>query len=486
MGHVTCRRRLLLRTRILIGVLAVTVVAFVVFDVVAATQVRRTLVARTDATLTSVLDRVEGHVPRLVRNAEVGRTNPALEAALGAYDYLAFVPASGEPVVLAATPGIAPQLPPDLAAVAAAGGAVTVPAAEGEGPIRLQVRAVGRGQLVAGASLVDVDHTVTDLRRLIILGSLVAVVAIGFGVLLVVRRDLRPLEGMAARADRISAGDLDDRVDAGDPGTEVGRLGTALNGMLARIQAGLASRAADEEAQRRFFADASHELRTPLASIRANAELAQQGALPERAQVDEAMRRIGLEAERMSRLVDDMLRLARLEQTPEPRAQPVDAAAVVAEAVEAARTAHPDHRFELGTRDRGTVLGDPDLVRRAVDNLLANVAVHTPPGTTAVTAVTATAEGLRVSVRDDGPGVPPDRLDRIFDRFFRAGPSSRPGSGLGLSIVAEVAAMAGGSATASTVDPHGLEVTILLPTAPGGEAPASATGAGGGPVIRPG
>jgi two-component system, OmpR family, sensor kinase len=227
----------------------------------------------------------------------------------------------------------------------------------------------------------------------------------------------------------------------------------------------VAVRQEDEAAMRRFFADASHELRTPLASIRANAELAQQGALPERAQVDEAMRRIGLEAERMSRLVDDMLGLARLGQAPEPRRQTVDLAAVVAEAVAAARLAAPSHRFEVVRAAPATVLGDPELLRRAVDNLFVNVTAHTPPGTTAGVAVAAGDGLVRLSVRDDGPGVPPDQVGRVFDRFFRGGAVTRPGSGLGLAIVAEVVATLGGSVSAGAVEPHGLEIVVELPEA---------------------
>ena len=131
------------------------------------------------------------------------------------------------------------------------------------------------------------------------------------------RRGLRPVETMAGKADKITAGDLTERVSPQDARTEVGRLGARSTGCSARIEDFIAEREASQQATNRFFADASHELRTPLASLRANAELYQQGALPERAQVDEAMRRITAEAQRMSGLVDDMLRLARLDQHPE-------------------------------------------------------------------------------------------------------------------------------------------------------------------------
>ena len=135
---------------------------------------------------------------------------------------------------------------------------------------------------------------------------------------------------MAAQADRITAGDLTDRVTPHHSGSEVGRLGAALNGMVARIEAAVQEREASQQQMRRFFADASHELRTPLASLRANAELYQQGALNSRDEVDEVMDRIVLETRRMGRLVDDMLRLARLGQHPGQSSEPVDLTAVVA------------------------------------------------------------------------------------------------------------------------------------------------------------
>jgi two-component system, OmpR family, sensor kinase len=282
----------------------------------------------------------------------------------------------------------------------------------------------------------------------------------------VMRRGLRPIETMAGQADAISAGDLTSRVGPHDPRTEVGRLGVALNGMLARIAEFVSEREASQEATRRFFADASHELRTPLASLRANAELYQQGALGERGQVDEAMRRITLEAKRMSGLVDDMLRLARLDQHPGQDSEPVDVTAVVTGCVERARLADPQRGWRA-TVDPGLVVaGDEELLRRAADNLLANVSTHTPAGTVA-TVVAGQCDGLvTVAVSDDGPGVPAGQLPRIFDRFYRVAPSARPGSGLGLAIVTAVAATHGGTAVARPSQPHGLQVTLTLPAAP--------------------
>jgi two-component system OmpR family sensor kinase len=320
------------------------------------------------------------------------------------------------------------------------------------------------GTLVAGTNLSDVNDTVRQLELIVGAGSAAAALLIFLGVGLVMRRGLRPIEQMAHQADRISAGDLTERVAPTDTGTEVGRLGTALNGMLGRIQTSVAEREASQEVMRSFFADASHELRTPLASLCANAELYQQGALVERSQVDEAMRRITLEAQRMSRLVDDMLRLARLDQHPDQRRDLVDLTALVGKCVERAEVADPSRTWQAEVEPGLAVAGDEEQLSRAVDNLLANVQTHTPEGT--VATVTARQDGsgrIVVEVSDDGPGVPADKLPRIFDRFYRAGASRRTGSGLGLAIVSQIATAHQGLAMAAANYPHGLRITLTLP-----------------------
>jgi signal transduction histidine kinase len=205
-------------------------------------------------------------------------------------------------------------------------------------------------------------------------------------------------------------------------------------------------------------------LRTPLASLRANSELYLQGALPERAQVDEAMRRITAESQRMGGLVDDMLRLARLDQHPDRQREPVDLSVLAAECARRARTVSPDRTWRTGITAGLEVCGDEELLRRAIDNILANVTAHTPAGSAAALTADWRDGDVVVEVSDNGPGVPPGQLPRIFDRFYRAGaPSHRPGSGLGLAIVAAVAAAHDGTAAAVAAEPHGLRVSITLP-----------------------
>jgi two-component system OmpR family sensor kinase len=237
--------------------------------------------------------------------------------------------------------------------------------------------------------------------------------------------------------------------------------------MLTRIETSMRDRDASHQSMQRFFADASHELRTPLASLRANADLYQQGALRQRPQVEEAMRRIALEAQRMSRLVDDMLRLARLDQHPPTRHDPVDLSTLTTERIQHAHTITPARIWHTHIDADLTVTGDEELLRRAIDNLITNVHNHTPEDTTATLTAHRHHDTAVIRVSDTGPGVPADRLPRIFDRFYRAsGPTNTPGSGLGLAIVTAIATAHSGTVEATLNNPQGLHITLTLPTPP--------------------
>jgi two-component system, OmpR family, sensor kinase len=468
-----------LRTQVLAGVLLITLGALAVFDVAAVTALRTYLLKQTDVTLKSALTWTRPQLPQLLPDA---RKRGQLDLPVFGEYYIGFVTARGTVVNLQGRPGIkAPVLSAQAAADAVRpgppGARAKAQATGSAGISQYRLSAVSvpafSGTLVAGTNLKDVDATVDRVRFIVATGSAAVAVLIFLGVGLVMRQGLRPIEVMASQADRISAGDLTERVDPAEAGSEVGRLGAALNGMLARIEASVAERKASQDLMRRFLAEASHELRTPLASLRANAELYRQGALTKRSQVDEAMRRIMLEAQRMGRLVDDMLRLARLDQHPARQRDPVDLSALAAGCVERSRIADPQRTWQARIGSGLIAVGDEELLCRAVDNLLANVHAHTPEGTTAV--VTAYNDGDRVvvEVSDNGPGVPADRLPRIFDRFYRAGtPAQRPGSGLGLAIVTEIAAAHDGTVTAAPNWPRGLRVTLTVPAGRPGSADA--------------
>jgi two-component system, OmpR family, sensor kinase len=475
--------RVQLRLKVMAGVVVVTLVALVAFDVAAVTTMRRYLLGQTDSNLQGALTLTEPRLDALlsggVRPGRPGgghatpaqfRPSPGerVTALPGAFA-IAFLPFRGAQVDLqvAANGGTGQtswDLSPTAAEVARRPGPHTLYGPGGQILLRIRSLRVSGGSLVAGTSLDQVTTTINQVELIVAFGSIAVVLLIGLGVFVVLRRGLRPVEAMARQADRITGGDLTDRVTPHHPRSEVGRLGAALNGMLARIEADLDEREASQQQMRRFFADASHELRTPLASLRANAELYQQGALCSRDEVDEVMDRIVLETRRMGRLVDDMLRLARLGQHPGRSREPVDVTAVVTGCAERAAVADPARTWRVRVADDLTTVGDEELLRRAVDNLLRNVLVHTPGDT--VGTITASGDDGRVTIEvgDDGPGVAPDKLPHIFERFYRAGaPSRRPGSGLGLAIAAEIASAHGGTAHAAPVTPHGLRITLSIP-----------------------
>lgn len=475
-----------LRTRILAGVLAVALVVLAGFGIAAVTFMRRYLLAETDENLRTTLteyyaySQSTAHDPAAHLEKQLpgagqhlhgsfqvpaqASLDPALAAVLSQYD-IEFMIVGGRLVPLVAGKSdLVPRLPADLAQLAARGGTQTVTSESGGAQLRLAAKPVADGTLIITESLKSVDSTLSRLKRIVVLGLLASGILVLAGVGLVVRRGFRPLVAMASAADALSAGDLTRRVSPYDSVTEVGRLGAALNGMLNRVQAAVRQREASEQAARQFLADASHELRTPLASLRANAELYQQGALSSGPQTDEAMRRISTEARRMGVLVDDMMRLARLEQHPGQDHEPVNISALALECAQRARTTSPRHAWQSRIADGLVTVGDEEMLRRAIDNLLTNIAEHTPAGTAATITAWAADDVITVEVSDDGPGVQADQLPRIFERFYRAPVSGhRTGSGLGLAIVTAVAVSHHGTARAALNHPHGLRVTLTLP-----------------------
>jgi two-component system, OmpR family, sensor kinase len=502
-----------LRLRVLIAVVSLTLVALAAFDVTTVTALRSYLMNQTDTALSSAASVVRpeltglpagGEVPAQQPDPEVPKQPPGAEVPnqppppgvervvlnkpgsevanelgtwvsthqfiAGLYSVL-FIPDTGIPLAVedGAAPssedGSGPNVPVNMRGLVANGQAQNNVSSFGDRLRSVAVR-TANGTVVISTSLDDVNSTVARMWLIVLIGSAGVVLLIGLGVFWLLRRGLQPIETMAAQADRITAGDLTDRVTPQDPRSEVGRLGAALNGMLARIEASVQEREADQELMRQFFADASHELRTPLASLRANAELYQQGALPERAQADEVVRRIALEARRMSRLVDDMLRLARLHQHPDQQREPVELTDLVAGCVDRMRVAAPEHVWRTEIADGVVTVGDEELLRRAVDNLLANVVTHTPEDTSATVALREHGDTVEIEVSDTGPGVPTERLPRIFDRFYRAGTTvPRPGAGLGLAIVTQIATVHNGAVVAESNPPHGLRVRLTLPVA---------------------
>jgi len=316
-----------------------------------------------------------------------------------------------------------------------------------------------------------------------------------------VRRNLRPLDRVAATATRVahlplSEGKVDivERVPVQDTDTrtEVGQVGAAFNEMLDHIDHALNQRQKSEERVRQFVADASHELRTPLASIRGYSELSlmalRQDPGPDFVDTSEsALQRIQAQSIRMTRLVEDLLLLARLDEGQELVYGSVDLTRLAIESVDDARPAGPDHKWVIDVGDQPIVIaGDTARLHQVAANLLANARTHTPPGST-VTLTLVREDGRAVlRVHDDGPGIDPRIADELFERFSRADRSrarKTGGTGLGLSIARAIVEAHHGTLSVSSV-PGDTTFTVSLPARPAD--PGGPQDAPGEPTVEAG
>ena len=299
--------------------------------------------------------------------------------------------------------------------------------------------------------------------------------------IIAIRRGLRPLVRIEEDAAAIGAGDLSRRVEPDDETTEVGRLGHALNAMLGQIEGAFAERAASEERLRRFVSDASHELRTPVAAVRAYAELFDRGARDRPEDLARAMGGIQREAVRIGLLVDDLLLLARLDTGRPLQQEEVDLGEIARDAVDAARVLEPDRPFELDTVGRVPVTGDAQRLRQVVDNLLANVRSHTPPGTPARVGAYSQNGHAVLSVADEGPGSTrhrPPASSSGSTASTRRAPAPAAARGSGLAIVQAIVEAHGGEVAVTGEEGAGATFSVTLDAAGAGRAgyaPASAS-----------
>ncbi len=320
------------------------------------------------------------------------------------------------------------------------------------------------GSVIVAQSLSDFDKTTHRIGVVFLLIGGLVLLFIGFASRQVIKLSMKPLEKIEETAEKIAAGDLSARLDNFEPDTEVGRLSTSLNTMLSRIEESFAARAESENKLRRFVADASHELRTPLTSIRGFAELHRQGAVPDGEKTRELIGRIEKESMRMGYLVEDLLMLARMDQSRELEMTDVDLSNLVTEAVSSAQAAGPDHPVTMDIAHDVHTQGDADKIYQVVTNLLANARAHTPEGTKIHVATYSDDNGSYVTVADNGPGLSQEDQERIFERFYRVDTSrqrnSREGSGLGLSIVDEVMKAHGGTVSVASEPGNGATFTL--------------------------
>ena len=346
----------------------------------------------------------------------------------------------------------------------------TISGDDGETDIRAIARSLpsGEGTVVISVALDSVEKTVAGLRGIFILISFIVLISIAIVARSLIKLTLKPLNQIEKTAAAIAEGDLSARLPEVNSRTEVGRLTGSLNTMLSRIEESFTIRTESENKLRRFVADASHELRTPLTAIRGFAELHRQGAVVGEEKTKELVSRIEKESIRMSSLVEDLLLLARLDQSRELTFDPVDVNHLVKEAVASAQAAGPGYEITVSNaNDEVFVLGDSMRIHQAIANLLANARTHTPVGTKIAVNISQGDLETKISISDNGPGLSEEDQKRVFERFFRADPSrvrvGGEGSGLGLAIVDAVMKAHGGRVEVNSKIGAGATFTIVFP-----------------------
>jgi two-component system OmpR family sensor kinase len=494
-----------LRIRLLLAVGIVALVALVLADVTVYTSLKSYLYRQVDATLQvsgqSVKAAVSGpgaENPPSTGSSPMPAQTPsgadfcAMGREIAPGMYVEIVSATDTVVSGDACPAFTPgstSYTPQLTAIVrsllrtttkAAGSATyfTVAATRADGPaFRVQAEQLQGGEvLIVADPLSGISST---LDRLLFLELVVTGAALAISVLVglwLVRLGLRPLRDVVRTAEAITEGDLVHRVPNANARTEIGRVAEALNVMLARIETGFADLQASESRLRRFVADASHELRTPIAAVSAYAQLFQFGA-QDGDELGRVMSGIEHETGRMSRLVEDLLVLARFDEQRSLEPELVELVGVAMEAVATARMVGPQWPLAVEAGDVVEVIGDPMALRQVIDNLLKNVRAHTPLGTAATVRVGRVDDHAVIEVEDAGPGLTDVDAALVFERFFRSDPSrSRDtgGAGLGLAIVAAIVKSHGGRVTVERGRQGGALFRVMVPLlSTGSPAPVS-------------
>ncbi|MGI8553205.1 MAG: ATP-binding protein [Dehalococcoidia bacterium] len=345
------------------------------------------------------------------------------------------------------------------------------------GKERLETVNVGRGQKVrvlsqpivsqgqvagilqVGQSRQPLLQTLADLRALLLILGVLALLLCGGIGWLVARNGLRPIQAMARRAAELTSGrDFGQRLGVAWSRTEVGQLARTIDELLATVDELLRQ-------HRQFVADTSHELRNPLLAIRTNLELLPR--VREGADQVECLDEARAQVDRMSRLVDDLLLLARAESSQFVDLHPVALSSLVRRVGENARLQANGQQIALGPIEDLTVLGDEGRLEQVLVNLMTNALQHTPTGGQVMITLGQIDGWARLTVHDSGEGIAPDDLPHIFERFYQARTPGRPfwrGTGLGLSIVDHLVRAHHGRVEVQSTLGAGSCFTIWLPT----------------------
>ena len=474
-----------LRTRLLAMLVALLGLVCLVVGVVTVLALRGFLIGRLDSQLASA-------GARSVNNAGQAQGQPP---ASGQFDPARFILAPGSPVGtlgVRLTGGKVDQASVvtdrgDLQALSttdvtglttlSADGHPHTRAVGDRGDYRLLATTTSDGDvLITGLPMRDLERTVYRLIAVEVGVALAGLVLATVAGIIIVRRTLRPLERVAATASRVSTLPLErgevalaERLDASDVDdrTEVGQVAGAVNRLLDHVSNALSARHESETRVRQFVADASHELRTPLASIRGYAELTRRSRETAPPDIAYAMSRVESETARMTTMVEDLLLLARLDEGRPPNFESVDLTHLLLDTVSDATAAGRDHQWRMNLPEQPVLVnGDASSLHQVVANLLANARTHTPPGTTITTGLASSSpDTVVISVLDDGPGIAPEIVPTIFERFAR-GDGSRTraagSTGLGLAIVQAIVQAHGGT-VAVTSRPGQTAFLVRLP-----------------------
>ena len=337
-----------------------------------------------------------------------------------------------------------------------------LPAVGRQRVLATHVRAGGRELAVLLlAPLGDVDRELGQVAAALATAIPAALAAAGVLGYALARRALAPVERLRTLTEEITAERLDRRLPVTNPHDELGRLAQTVNDMIARLERSFAE-------VRRFTADASHELRTPLAVLRTEAELAL-GRPPDGADHDQLPGSVLEECERLTRLTDQLLALAREDAgTARPAREPLDLAALVRDVADTLAPLAEAKQVRLAVRaDRPVALrGDAARLRRVFVNLVDNAVKYTPEGGSVAVEASAAGGAAVAVVRDPGVGIPPEHLPRVFDRFYRvdkARSRAAGGAGLGLSIARSIVEAHGGRIELASAPGRGTTCTVSLP-----------------------
>ena len=441
-----------LRARLIVAAGACLLVVIVAFFGVERRQ-KQVLFDQLDTQLTLLADRASILAARPIP--------PAFDPAGDAGEFYIGVVA-GDGMITVATPASVPGLVPDLDDIRRAerNEPVTIGTSDDDIAMRVVVQDIDDMVLVIGQPTESIDDAMRSLR----VSGLVAVAAIGaFAVIVglwVNRLSIQPIRAATDVARAITAGRRDERVPESPANTEAATLGSAMNLML--------DTTAETEARlRSFVADASHELRTPLTTLMGYADLHREGLLASDDAVDDAMRRIRGEAKRMSNIVEHLFLLANLDEGAIPiKPTVVDIGQLLDDVATDARVVQPDRSITVDVPAPVEVAADPERLLQAVSILVTNALTHTPTSATLSLEAEADSDAIAVRVTDNGPGIAPEHLDRLFDRFYRvdnARDREKGGSGLGLAIARSIAEAHGGILDVESTLGRGSTFTLRIP-----------------------